>query len=382
MIALLASFAVAVLVEGNPQAAAELNNQATRLHAQAHYAEAEQLYQQALQAAVKAGPSAARTRAVTSGNLGALLHLTGRYSEAVRLLTDSVRQLQSDPSTPGPDLARMLGNLASAYQAQGDLPRAEAAVRQANEVCPSDCEAPARDRINLSLLQAAIDVDQHRYAEAEAILRQILSSATGQQSVLSYNSLSVIALSKGAYAESEELARTALDRAGSSIPREHPLVAMVLNNLAQACRFQGKYLEAETDYRQAIEIWETVVGPSHPDVAKGLMNLAGFYHERGREAGAEDLYVRSAAIFERTLGPKAPFLLVARNELADVLRAERRFAESEKLGRVSLEVMEKSFPAGDSRLLRALGNRARLLAETRRQTEANALLARISRSFQ
>src|SRR5678816_2677040 len=93
------AFAVALLVEGSPEVAADLNNQAGKLYAQARYSEAEQMYRKALDAATKAGPVAARTRAIASGNLGMLLRVTGRYREATALLNESLTQLRAIPST-------------------------------------------------------------------------------------------------------------------------------------------------------------------------------------------------------------------------------------------------------------------------------------------
>ena len=212
---------------------------------------------------------------------------------------------------------------------------------QAKELYAAHREIAARERVNLSLITAAIYVEQRRYPDAEAILRATVNTAEGSQAAFAYNSLAALALARNDNADAERLSHTALQRAQASLPKAHPSTAMILNNLAQACRFQGKYLEAETYYRQAIGTWENAVGPSHPDVAKGLMNLAAFYHERNREAGAEDLYVRASAIFERTFGPNAPLTLVVRNELADVLRVQRRFSESERLGNLSVAAMEK-----------------------------------------
>ena len=374
---LFAFFAVALLVEGNPEAAADLNNQAAKFYTQARYGEAEQLYRQALDAAAQAGPDALRIRNITAGNLATLLRITGRYQEAERLLAGLVSQLQSDRTTPPLDLGRAIVNLAGLYQAHGDSTRAEAAALRARQVFAAHREIPVLERTNLSLILAAIHVDQHRYSDAEAILQGTLETVEGSQAVVAHNGLAAIAIARGAFADAERYSRAALERARTSLPETHPNNAMVFNNLAQACRFQEKYLDAEINYRRAIEIWERVGGPSHPDLAKGLMNLAAFYHERGREAGAEDLYVRSAAILERAFGPHSALALVVRNELADVLRGQRRFAESERLGRASIAEMEKLFGDDDPRLARALANRARLLAETKRPTEAAAVLARL-----
>jgi tetratricopeptide (TPR) repeat protein len=376
MTALFFSFAIALLVEGNPQAAIELNNQAAQLFRQARYPESEKLYRQALDAASQAGAEAADTRVATLSNLATLLRVTGRFEEAERILTSLLNE-QTTGQTPPLDIAHTLENLAGVCQAQGDLVRAEALARRAEKLLAAELDLPVQERVNLNLLLAAIHVGQERYADAESILHATVPVVQGAFSALAHNSLAAIAIARGDYAAAEGFARTALDRAKAALPAAHPTAAMVLNNLAQACRFQGKYLEAEAHYRRAIEIWESVVGPSHPDLAKGLMNLAAFYHERDREAGAEDLYHRAAAIFDRSLGPNSHWALVVRAELADVLRGERRYSESDRLGRDAIAAMEKAFAPDDPRLTRALAHRARLLSETRRTEEAAAVLARL-----
>lgn len=370
MTTLLLSFAIALLAEGNPGAAIDLNNEAAHLFQQARYTESEKLYRQALDAA-----PAEATRATTLANLAILLRVTGRYGEAEKILTSLLDQ-QTEPAA----IVHTLQSLAIVSQARGDLVRAEALALRAQKLLTANPDLLEPERVNLNLLLAAIHIDRKRFADAEPLLQAVLPSARGSQAVSAHNSLAAIGIANGDYPAAERHARIALDHA----PAANPVTAMILNNLAQACRFQEKYLEAETHYRRAIEIWESVAGPSHPDLAKGLMNLAAFYHDRGREAGAEDLYRRAAAIFDRALGPDSHFVLVVRAELADVLRAEHRYAESERTGRAAIAAMEKSFAPGDPRLIRALAHRARLLAETKHPEEAAALLARlrsVSQSF-
>src|SRR5215467_1082738 len=89
----------------------DLNAAAIQLFYQARYAEAEQMYRQALAGWARMGPAAAAGRAVTEGNLGTLLRVQGRYGEAEPLLLDWVRQSEI---TAGPDsvsLARAAGGL-------------------------------------------------------------------------------------------------------------------------------------------------------------------------------------------------------------------------------------------------------------------------------
>jgi tetratricopeptide (TPR) repeat protein len=274
-------------------------------------------------------------------------------------------------------MLRSLENLAGSYQSIGDLNMAESTARKAAAYSEAHADIHPRERINVKLLLAALHVDQRRFEQAQTEFKAVLPATDDAQAMMAYNGLTAISLQRGEPAVAEQFARRALERTRRIVPKEAPSEAMVLNNLAQACRFQEKYQEAENYYRQAVATWESSLGPAHPDLAKGLMNLAAFYHERGREAGAESLYLRAEDMLNRTLGPDSALALVARNERADALRGERRFSESERLGAESLAALEKRFAADDPRVLQALGNRARLLAATRRRAEAEELVTRL-----
>jgi tetratricopeptide (TPR) repeat protein len=336
--------------------AKELSRQAGELYLQARYAEAETLYRQALAAWPGPGAAAVRERAVEKAGLGVVLRAQGQYTEAEKMFTEALKDL--DPSADGGEVARVRSHLAALYRDAGEPAKAEAAALQAVDA------APESQRRNARLVLASVYAEQGRLADAEPLAAAMLEGADGRQAMAAYTLLTTIAMRRGEYDKAEEAARQALYFARATLPAGHPTRATAWNNLAQARRFQGRYLEAERAYRAAIEIWEAALGPWHPDLAKGLMNFAAFYHERGRETGAEVLYERAAAILEKAFGKDNVRTLVARNQLADVLRAERRYTESDKLGRVTLAALEKRVPAGDARLADALRNRERLLQES------------------
>lgn len=66
--------------------------------------------------------------------------------------------------------------------------------------------------------------------------------------------------------------------AESTLGREHPDVAISLNNLALLYHTLGSYAEAGQLYSRSLAIREKVLGPDHPDVAQSLNNLAGLCH--------------------------------------------------------------------------------------------------------
>jgi tetratricopeptide (TPR) repeat protein len=308
-----------------PPGPIELNNQGVEMAAQARYAEAEEFYRQAL------------------GRLAASSPVAGH----------------------------VLDNLAALYLAKGDAAEAESCALRAGAMLGET------DRTGNRVLLASIYVEERRFAEARTLLEPALPAASGQLAFNLNATLAAAALGAEKLEDAQEFCRRALEIAATSLAPNHPGIASVWNNLGQIYRFQGRYLEAETAYRKAVEIWTAARGPAHPLVARGLLNLAAFEHERGRERAAEELYGRAAGILDRTIGADALQTLIARNELGDVLRAEGRYAASEQASRATLPAIRKLLPESDPRVLRALANYARLLAATKRQSDANALWTHI-----
>jgi tetratricopeptide (TPR) repeat protein len=334
------------------------NTKALQLYQAGNYADAEAMYRLALAAFDRAGESDSLNRALTVENIAVMLRAQGRYTESEMLHREALPKIEELTGPASAATLRAVSNLAALYWSCGKLEQAESLALRAETAHPDLPEARQ--------ILASIYLTQHRYADAGKVLQTTLEGGDPVTVVTAYTNLAAASLGVRDNPRAEEYARRAVALAQSDLPARHPLGAVALNNLAQACRFQGKHLEAENYYRQAIAIWEDALGAQHPDFARGLMNLAAFYHERGREAGAEDLYARAASILEQSLGKHNAEALVARNELADVLRAERRYTESEKLSRATLSAMQSAFPEGDPRLARAQVNYARLMEDTDR----------------
>ena len=85
--------------------------------------------------------------------------------------------------------------------------------------------------------------------------------------------------------------------------------------MAELYRSQGKYAEAEPLYQSSLAIAEKALGKDHPDVAVSLNNLAGLNDTQGKYAEAEPLHQRSLAIFEKALGKDHPTTKTIRNNL-------------------------------------------------------------------
>ena len=91
-----------------------------------------------------------------------------------------------------------------------------------------------------------------------------------------------------------------------ALGKDHPDIAISLNNLAVLYQDQGNYAEAEPLFQRSLAIREKALGEDHPDIAINLNNLAVLYQDQGNYAEAEPLYQRSLAIFEKALGKDHP----------------------------------------------------------------------------
>ena len=133
-------------------------------------------------------------------------------------------------------------------------------------------------------------------------------------------------MAQGKYAEAEPLHKRSLAIWEKALGKEHPDVALSLNNLAALYDSQGKYAEAEPLHKRSLAIKEKVLGKEHPDVALfggqevlkrvDLNNLAALYDSQGKYAEAEPLHKRSLAIREKVLGKEHPDVALSLNNLA------------------------------------------------------------------
>jgi len=108
----------------------------------------------------------------------------------------------------------------------------------------------------------------------------------------------------GKYAEALPIAQRSLALREKTLGREHPEVAVSLNNLAELYRALDEYPAAEPLYQRALSIWEKSLGPQDGTLAQGLTNLAGLYTSMGEYAKAEPLFKRALSIWEKSLGPE------------------------------------------------------------------------------
>ena len=120
------------------------------------------------------------------------------------------------------------------------------------------------------------------------------------------------------YQRARSLYQRALHIREQLLGPEHPLVAVVLKNLAILYCLQGEYAEAEPLFQRALSIREQALGPDHSLVAEPLNNPANHHWTQGKYAEAEPLFQPSLSIREQALAPDAPQVAFSLLNLANL----------------------------------------------------------------
>jgi CHAT domain-containing protein/Tfp pilus assembly protein PilF len=181
---------------------------------------------------------------------------------------------------------------------------------------------------------------------------------------------------QGRYADAEPLYKRSLTIVEKTLGPNHPDVASVLNNLASFYDDQSRYADAEPLYKRSLAIREKVLGPDHSDVAQSLNNLAGLYNDQGRYADAEPLYKRSLAIREKALGPNHPDVAGSLNNLATLYTKQGRYLDAEPLYQRALAMYEKTLGPDHPEVASALSNLAVLYDDQSRYADVEPLYKR------
>ena len=136
-----------------------------------------------------------------------------------------------------------------------------------------------------------------------------------------------------------------------SLGRDHPHVAIDLNNLALLLQDTNRVTEAEPLMRRALEIDEESLGPDHPNVAVTLNGLAFLYSNQGKYEEAEPLLKRSLEILEKAFGPDHPNLGMVLSNLGELFANQGKSEEAEPLYERALSILAKTLESDHSGLV-------------------------------
>ncbi len=215
-----------------------LNNLAGVVKAQGRYAQAEDLYREALQIGRTTIGEGHPNYAIRLNNLAGVVKVQGRHEEAEGLFREALEIDRATIGTEHPAYATHLNNLASVVRAQERYAEADGLYRKALKIDRATIGEGHPDyAIHLSNLAGVVEA-QARYPEAEGLFWQAL-----------------------------EITRTALGEG-------HPAYAIRLNNLAGVLAKLDRAAEARPLLEQALAIFRARLPADHPHIGAVKRRLA------------------------------------------------------------------------------------------------------------
>jgi tetratricopeptide (TPR) repeat protein len=266
-------------------------------------------------------------------------------------------------------VARSAADLGLFLQSIGKLDSAVPVFEKALEIdtANDDVAVPA-DQENLASVFAALD----RPNDELRLLR--LAAAQGKDPAVAARTLARIAELDPVNAEAYY--RQALTKEEAASGKDHPRVAVLLNNLALALRQKKNDAAAEPLLRAAVAMQQKAFGANSPAVASTLNNLGSLLQTAGKMAEAEQVERTALRIFEQKLGPETGELATTCTNLADLLWTKGAKAEATPLYRRALAIDESIYGADHPEVAGDLGNLGLLLRELGQSAAAEPLLRR------
>jgi serine/threonine protein kinase/Flp pilus assembly protein TadD len=323
------------------------------------------------------------TQAELRGVIGDVYRKLGLYTEAERLLEETLRQRRRILGNDHPDTLASMNSVANLYADQGRYDAAESLylenLEARNRTLGSDHPSTLKTMNNLAILYK----QQGRYDEAEPLYLETLETkkrvlgTDHPSTVTSMNNLAIVYKRQGRYDEAEPLYYEAFTTQKRVLGLDHPSTLLSMNNLAILYKIQERFDEAEPLFLDTLAMRTKIYGEEHPLTLKSANNLANLYLARGRLDEAEPLSIHVLTTQKRTLGDDHPDTLKSMNNLANLYLTQRRYEEAEPLFLEALSNQERLL--GNNHISTAITrhNLACVIRDTGRPEEARRLFEQV-----
>ncbi len=131
------------------------------------------------------------------------------------------------------------------------------------------------------------------------------------------------------YDEAAPLSQLALKTDERAYGKDHPFVALALNQLGVVALKHGDLDTADGDFRRMDAIYRSAFPEKNKHVALGLLRLGELYEARKEYPRAEQSFRQSVRIYSEALSADNVQTGAARIELGVLLLRERRYKEAE-----------------------------------------------------
>ena len=218
----------------------------------------------------------------------------------------------------------------------------------AEALCAKLQRRPAKDYDRLCAQDTLANAYKQagRFAEAEALYRDILAINRPVHGLVAAANLGSALLGQGKHSDAEAVFRDTLARQRDVLGAEHKSTLLTAGSLASALTSQGKYAEAEPVLRDTLAIQQRVLGRGHDSTLTAATNLAVLLNNTDQSAEAEVLGRSAMAQANRTLGPDHPKSLEIARVLASTLGNQGHVAEADALFSATLATQQRVLGLG------------------------------------
>jgi CHAT domain-containing protein/Tfp pilus assembly protein PilF len=344
------------------QEAAQLQDEAQKLHERGRYQDGIEAAQRALAIREELLGVEHPEVAVSLQTLGRLYLETGRYelAESTQQRALALREKVLGPEHP--DTAKSLVSLARLYLFINNYSKAEILFQRALALCEKTLGAEHVETSRALSGLASVYTQMAAYERAVPLferalaIRERAADAESAEAVFLLNNFGNLYRRMGAYAQAKKLYQRAAAMSERVQGPEHPVTVALLSNLGLLHSNTGNYVEAEAMYKRALAIRERTLGIRHPQSAVILSNLAVLYAYTGAYDRAETLFRRAISIQTEAQAAGKEDLALSLNNLADMYLDMGHHLQAEPLCRQALEIAEKLLGTDHPLTAAVLGN--------------------------
>lgn len=225
----------------------------------------------------------------SAGELGQLLTIRGRFSEAEPFLEEELRAKALALGTTNGQMIQSMGSLVRFYLLYGTASKAEGLTDEILDFVEGKIKEQNEqiDKQGKLKLQKGVPLDGWAGTAAPAMRDPLLEWA------ITCDDLGNLYRLRGEFDTADRLYKAALDVKATIMGKQHLSLANSYDSLGVLCLDKKEYDDAESYFADALEITERIQPPEHPQVYDRLDKLARCLILEKKYTEAEELYIRA-----------------------------------------------------------------------------------------
>lgn len=359
--------APSIAIAQSPDTWDQLQTRGSQAFYLCQYGIAERLLKQAVEKARTFGPGDLRL-SKSEDELGRLLTIRGRFSEAEPILEESLRVKEIAVGNEDGQLIPAMGSLVRFYLTGGTEAKAEPLANKMLEFINGTIASARGPSLKMKPGQPL----QGWAATASTKVRDPLI-----EWAISCDDIANLFQAKKNYEPAEKLFKAALEVKTTVLGRDHLSLANSYDSLGSLCLARKEYLDAESYFRDSYEMTAKIQPPEHWQVYGRLDKLAKCYILEGKLPEATALYEKANETF-KTNPPKDGNAARALFALGNLYLEQKNFEAAEPVLEQALEMSEQYHGADSIAVVPYLDRLAYDLYYLGRKKEYDDLHARVN----